>query len=38
MPLDRYPRIIADFLASAGERVEQGALAGIGTASDGDER
>ena len=37
-PLDRHARIVADLLASAGERVEQGALAGIGIAGDGNER
>jgi hypothetical protein len=36
MALDGNARIIADFLARARERVEKRALAGIGTASDGD--
>ena len=36
MPLDGDARIIADFLARAGQRVEQRALAGIGAADDGD--
>ena len=38
MALDRHAGIIADFLAGAGQRVEQRALAGIGAAGDGDER
>ena len=38
MPLDRYARIIADLLAGAGQRVEQGALAGIGIADHRDQR
>ena len=38
MAFDRDPGIIADLLASAGQRIEQRALAGIGTAGDGDER
>jgi hypothetical protein len=38
MTLHGNPGIIADFLASAGERVEQGALAGVGAAGDSNER
>ena len=34
VPLDRDSGIIADLLAGAGQRVEQGALAGIGIADD----
>ena len=36
--LDRHARIIADLLPGAGQRVEQGALAGIGIADDRDQR
>ena len=38
MALDGDARIIADLLARAGERVEQGAFAGIGTTGDSNER
>ena len=38
MPLDRDAGIVADLLAGAGQRVEQGALAGIGIADHRDQR
>ena len=38
IPLDRHAGIIADLLARAGQRVEQGALAGIGAADHRDQR
>ena len=38
MALDGDARIIADLLPRAGQRVEQGALAGIGVADQRDER
>src|SRR5215207_9384017 len=38
MAFDRHPRIIAHLLPRPGERVEQGALAGIGVADHCDQR